>query len=154
MRFLTLIFVCIVITLQYPLWFAKGSWGEVWRVKAQIAQQIEDNDKLRIRNESLNAEVVDLKTGYDAIEERARSELGFIKPGEIFYQVLVAQPNVLEEQLAAIAAASAAKAAAEQNAAASTTPATDTGEGDADADVITTDDASSPAASVVDPNVL
>ena len=73
MRFLTLIFVCIVIALQYPLWFAKGSWGEVWRVKAQIAQQIEDNDKLRIRNESLNAEVVDLKTGYDAIEERARS---------------------------------------------------------------------------------
>jgi len=88
MRWLTLIFVVLIAALQYPLWLGKGSWLRVWEVDREATQQKEINLKLRARNASLDAEVRDLKQGYDAIEERARSELGMIKRDEIFFQVL------------------------------------------------------------------
>jgi cell division protein FtsB len=88
MRWLTLIFVALIAALQYPLWLGKGSWLRVWEVDREATQQKEINQKLRARNASLDAEVRDLKQGYDAIEERARSELGMIKRDEIFFQVL------------------------------------------------------------------
>lgn len=88
MRWLTLIFVALIAALQYPLWLGKGSWLRVWEVDRAATQQKEVNQKLRARNASLDAEVSDLKQGYDAIEERARSELGMIKRDEIFFQVL------------------------------------------------------------------
>ena len=88
MRWLTLIFVALIVALQYPLWLGKGSWLRVWEVDRAFTQQKEINQKLRARNASLDAEVRDLKQGYDAIEERARSELGMIKRDEIFFQVL------------------------------------------------------------------
>ena len=88
MRWLTLIFVALIVALQYPLWLGKGSWLRVWEVDHAATQQKEINQKLRARNASLDAEVRDLKQGYDAIEERARSELGMIKRDEIFFQVL------------------------------------------------------------------
>ncbi len=88
MRWLTLIFVALIAALQYPLWLGKGSWLRVWEVDRSATQQKEINQKLRARNASLDAEVRDLKQGYDAIEERARSELGMIKRDEIFFQVL------------------------------------------------------------------
>lgn len=88
MRWLTLIFVVLIAALQYPLWLGKGSWLRVWEVDREVTQQKEINQKLRARNASLDAEVRDLKQGYDAIEERARSELGMIKRDEIFFQVL------------------------------------------------------------------
>ncbi len=88
MRWLTLIFVALIVALQYPLWLGKGSWLRVWEVDRAATQQNEINQKLRARNASLDAEVRDLKQGYDAIEERARSELGMIKRDEIFFQVL------------------------------------------------------------------
>ncbi|GAO35753.1 cell division protein FtsB [Sulfuricella sp. T08] len=88
MRWLTLIFVVLIAALQYPLWLGKGSWLRVWEVDRESTQQKEVNLKLRARNASLDAEVRDLKQGYDAIEERARSELGMIKRDEIFFQVL------------------------------------------------------------------
>ncbi|MHB9100306.1 MAG: cell division protein FtsB [Sulfuricella sp.] len=88
MRWLTLIFVALIAALQYPLWLGKGSWLRVWEVDRAATQQNEINQKLRARNASLDAEVRDLKQGYDAIEERARSELGMIKRDEIFFQVL------------------------------------------------------------------
>ena len=88
MRWLTLIFVALIAALQYPLWLGKGSWLRVWEVDHAATQQKEINQKLRARNASLDAEVRDLKQGYDAIEERARSELGMIKRDEIFFQVL------------------------------------------------------------------
>lgn len=88
MRWLTLIFVALIAALQYPLWLGKGSWLRVWEVDRATTQQKEVNQKLRARNASLDAEVSDLKQGYDAIEERARSELGMIKRDEIFFQVL------------------------------------------------------------------
>lgn len=88
MRWLTLILVLAIAALQYPLWFGKGSWLRVWDVGQQISAQKSRNMALRTRNASMDAEVRDLKQGYDAIEERARSELGMIKRDEVFFQVL------------------------------------------------------------------
>jgi cell division protein FtsB len=98
MRWLTLIFFVLIAALQYPLWLGKGSWLRVWDVDRSATQQKEINQKLRARNASLDAEVRDLKQGYDAIEERARSELGMVKRDEIFFQVLEeSKPAVRQE---------------------------------------------------------
>ena len=88
MRVLTLILVVLIAALQYPLWFGKGSWMRVWEIDRQVHEQRIANDKLRQRNAALEAEVRDLKNGYDAIEERARNELGMTKQDEVFYEVL------------------------------------------------------------------
>lgn len=88
MRWLTLFLALLIAALQYPLWLGKGSWLRVWEVDQKIAAQKEINQGLKARNASLEAEVRDLKQGYDAIEERARSELGMIKQDEVFFQVL------------------------------------------------------------------
>jgi cell division protein FtsB len=85
---LTLIFVILIALLQYPLWLGKGSWLRVWDLSRQLSTQQEKNSALKARNETLDAEVRDLKSGRAAIEERARSELGMIKQDEVFYQVL------------------------------------------------------------------
>lgn len=91
MRVLTLIFVILIASLQYPLWLGKGSWLRVWDLNRQITEQKDKNKVLKARNDTLDAEVRDLKQGYAAIEERARSELGMVKSDEVFYQVL--QPD-------------------------------------------------------------
>ena len=85
---LTLIFVILIALLQYPLWLGKGSWLRVWNVNQLIDRQKDKNVAAKQRNETLNAEVRDLKQGNAAIEERARSELGMIKQDEVFYQVI------------------------------------------------------------------
>ncbi|CAG0928819.1 Cell division protein FtsB [Rhodocyclaceae bacterium] len=79
--------VILIALLQYPLWFGKGGWLKVWDVDRQLTAQREVNQKLETRNAALDAEVRDLKSGYEAIEERARYELGYIKPDEVFVQV-------------------------------------------------------------------
>lgn len=88
MRLLTLILVVLIALLQYSLWLGKGSWLRVWEVDQQLKAQKATNQKLQARNSSMDAEVRDLKQGYDAIEERARSELGMVKQDEVFFQVL------------------------------------------------------------------
>ena len=88
MKWLTLILVALVGVIQYPLWLGKGGWLRVWEVDREIAAQREVNAKLKARNTALEAEVRDLKQGLEAIEERARSELGMVKQDEIFFQVL------------------------------------------------------------------
>lgn len=88
MKLLTLVFVVLIAALQYPLWLGKGSWLRVWDLNQQINAQKEANGKLKLRNDAVDAEVRDLKQGYAAIEERARSELGMVKQDEVFYQVL------------------------------------------------------------------
>jgi cell division protein FtsB len=88
MRLLTLALVALIALLQYSLWLGKGSWLRVLDVDQQVKAQQAVNEKLQARNGSLDAEVRDLKQGYDAIEERARSELGMIKQDEMFFQVL------------------------------------------------------------------
>lgn len=92
MRVLTLTLAALIVLIQYPLWLGKGSWFRVWEVDQQIRAQREANRQLQARNTALEAEVRDLKVGLDAIEERARSELGMIRQDEIFFQVLEASP--------------------------------------------------------------
>ena len=74
--------------LQYRLWFGNGGEREVAALQAQVQRQARDNAGLRQRNDALAAEVQDLKSGEAAVEERARNELGMIKPGETFYRVV------------------------------------------------------------------
>lgn len=78
----------LIAALQYPLWLGKGSWLKVWNLNQQILEQKDKNEQLKARNASLDEEVRDLKQGYGAIEERARSELGMVKQDEVFIQVL------------------------------------------------------------------
>ena len=87
MRWLSVALIALLVLLQYPLWLGKGGWLRVWDVDHQLQQQKEDNKKLEVRNAGLDAEVRDLKQGYDAIEERARFELGMIKQDEVFVQI-------------------------------------------------------------------
>jgi cell division protein FtsB len=96
LKALTLIFVVLIALLQYPLWLGKGSWLRVWDLSHQISKQQEKNNALKARNDTLDAEVRDLKQGYAAIEERARSELGMVKQDEVFYQVLEGPMPVVE----------------------------------------------------------
>lgn len=77
--------------LQYALWLGPGNLVESWRLHQSVEAQRAENESLAARNAALAAEVVDLKRGLEAVEERARSELGMLKPGEVFYQV-VEQP--------------------------------------------------------------
>lgn len=84
MKWSTLALVVLVLLLQYPLWFGKGGWLRAWDVDRQLSAQREVNHKLEMRNAALDEEVRDLKSGYEAIEERARFELGLIEQDEIF----------------------------------------------------------------------
>ncbi|MER2539894.1 MAG: cell division protein FtsB [Azonexus sp.] len=87
MRWLTVGLLAVIGLLQYPLWVGKGGWLKVWDYDRQLQQQKDVTRKLEIRNAGLDAEVRDLKQGYDAIEERARFELGMIKQDESFVQI-------------------------------------------------------------------
>jgi cell division protein FtsB len=87
-KWLTLALVALMGLIQYPLWLGKGGWLRVWEVDQQINAQREINARMKTRNGALEADVRDLKQGYEAIEERARGELGMIRQDEIFFQVL------------------------------------------------------------------
>src|SRR2546430_6319622 len=86
-RILGYILIALIVVLQYPMWLGKGSWLQVREHDRQLAQQREANAKLKARNDALDADVRDLKTGSDAIEERARGELGMIKHDEVLLQL-------------------------------------------------------------------
>ncbi len=88
MKLTTVLFVILLILLQYRLWFGNGSLTEVHHLQDQISKVEQENISLKERNLSLAAEVHDLKEGHDAIEERARSEMGMIKHDETFYQIV------------------------------------------------------------------
>lgn len=87
MRRIPLILAALILLLQYPLWFGKGGWFKVRELDREVEAQKLENEKMQTRNAVTDAEVRDLKQGTAAIEERARTELGMIKPGEIFFQV-------------------------------------------------------------------
>jgi cell division protein FtsB len=87
MRWLALVFLLLITALQYPMWLGKGGWLKVRDLHAQVAAQQRANAELKARNEALDAEVRDLKQGVEAIEERARSELGMIRQDEVFFQL-------------------------------------------------------------------
>ena len=92
MKALALVLAGLLLALQYPLWLGKGSWARVWELDRSLAQQRLANAKLKARNEAIDADVKDLKQGMEALEERARIELGMIKKDEVFYQVVPAAP--------------------------------------------------------------
>jgi len=92
MKWPTWLLVVLLAALQYPLWFGKGGWFRVQEMERQLTAQREVNQTLEARNASHEAEVRDLKTGYEAIEERARYELGLVKEGEIFVQTPQKRP--------------------------------------------------------------
>jgi cell division protein FtsB len=88
LRWLALGMLGLVIALHARLWGSSGGMPEVWRLEARVAAQAEENRRLEARNSALAADVADLKEGREAVEERARAELGMVRPAEVFYQVI------------------------------------------------------------------
>ena len=96
MRSLIWLLVVLLVLLQYRLWVGDGSLAEVWDLYQQVEVQKAENRELRERNQALEAEVQDLKQGLEAIEERAREELGMTRDDETFYQI-IEEPEVGNE---------------------------------------------------------
>lgn len=92
LKWIAAILLILLLGLQYQLWVGEGSLAHMSRLNAEIAQKNQDNDRLQQRNEILQTEVRELKSGLEAIEERARNELGMIKEGETFY-LLIDEPE-------------------------------------------------------------
>ncbi|MBI3560477.1 MAG: cell division protein FtsB [Gammaproteobacteria bacterium] len=93
MKLLIIVLTALLLVLQYDLWIGEGSLSALWQIQRDISVQRMENKKLQTRNDTLAAEVDDLKRGNDAIEERARSELGMIKQNETFVQVVETPPK-------------------------------------------------------------
>ncbi|MGD9952283.1 MAG: cell division protein FtsB [Burkholderiales bacterium] len=91
MKLLAGVLGALIVLVQYPLWLGKGGWLRAWELERQLATHDSANAGLQARNGALDAEVRDLKQGLEAIEERARYELGMIKSGEVFFQVVNGQ---------------------------------------------------------------
>jgi cell division protein FtsB len=90
-RLVLVVLLALLAFLQYRLWLGEGGRRSVAALRKQVEQQTHENEGLKQRNAALAAEVEDLKSGETAVEERARSELGMIKPGETFYRVVEPQ---------------------------------------------------------------
>ncbi|MGH8191616.1 MAG: cell division protein FtsB [Rhodanobacteraceae bacterium] len=90
LKWLALILIALLIGLQIKLWVGDGGMRDLRAIRARVSAQQAENAKLKQRNDALHADVEDLKHGQDAVEARARSQLGLVKPGEVFYQVVTA----------------------------------------------------------------
>ena len=123
MRLVALALAFLIVLLQYPLWLGKGGWLRVWDLDRQVSVQKAGNDRLRQRNAALDAEVRDLKQGFEAVEERARYELGMIRQDEIFFQVVPSASTHAPGQKPKAAASPAAKATAPAASAPASAPA-------------------------------
>lgn len=86
MKLLAAVFASLLVLIQYPLWLGKGGWLRVWELDRQLQQQAGVNQGLNERNAGLESEVRDLRQGLQAVEERARYELGMVRPDETFVQ--------------------------------------------------------------------
>lgn len=93
MRTLAIVLASLLVLIQYPLWLGKGGWLRVWELDRQLHAQEGVNARLAARNGALEAEVADLRAGKQALEERARYELGMVRPGEIFVQINESSPR-------------------------------------------------------------
>ncbi len=93
MKIIALVLLLLFFWLQYKIWLQDGGLPEVIQLQEEVEQVKAEVEKLQERNSSLDAEVKDLKKGLDAIEERARSEMGMIKKDEVYYQVIKPEPE-------------------------------------------------------------
>ena len=96
MRAITVLLLIFIMLLQYRLWFGKNSVPDYLALESEVQRQILDNDKLKRRNKLLYADTDDLKSGVEAIEERARNELGMIKEGETFFRLIPSDKNTMQ----------------------------------------------------------
>ena len=96
MKKIIVILLVLLLILQYKIWLGDAGVPEILHLQDQVDSEQIQVDRLKERNSSLEAEVNDLKTGLDAIEERARSELGMIRNNETYYQVIERQPSANE----------------------------------------------------------
>jgi cell division protein FtsB len=87
MKILAGVLAALILLVQYPLWLGKGGWVRAWQVEQDLQKERDKNSALERRNGALAAEVQDLKQGTEAIEERARAELGMIRQDEVFFQL-------------------------------------------------------------------
>ena len=87
MRLVTLALLALLALVHAELWFGKGGMSRVMELQSKLTAQTADNDAARARNDQLEAEVRDFKEGQEMVEEKARFELGMIKPDEIYVQV-------------------------------------------------------------------
>jgi cell division protein FtsB len=94
MKILAAVLAVLIVLIQFPLWLGKGGWLRVWDIDRQVQAQKDQNVKVQKRNVALDAEVRDLKQGLDAVEERARYELGMVKQDEVFFQIVEPRPAV------------------------------------------------------------
>ena len=92
MKIVGIILAALIVLIQYPLWLGKGGWLRASEVDRQLGAQKAKNAELERRNAGLAAEVKDLKTGTEAIEERARYELGMVRPDEVFFHYVDKNP--------------------------------------------------------------
>lgn len=88
MKWVALILVVIFTTLQYRIWFGEFSFREIKQQREKVDNIRKENKELELRNQKIVAEITDLRDGKDAIEERARYQLGMIKEGELFIRIL------------------------------------------------------------------
>jgi cell division protein FtsB len=88
MKVLAAILGALIVLIQYPLWLGKGGWLRAWQLEKELANQNANNSQREARNAGLAAEVRDLKTGTEALEERARYELGMVRNDEVFFQIV------------------------------------------------------------------
>lgn len=88
MKVIVAILLVLLVGLQYRLWFGRGNLQEVSELESLKQERQHENEKLGERNRALAAEVLDLKKGLEAVEEKARSEMGMVKEGETFYQIV------------------------------------------------------------------
>jgi cell division protein FtsB len=93
MRVLGIVLAVLIVLIQYPLWLGKGGWVRAWDNERQLAAQRAHNQRLQARNVALEAEVRDLKEGSEALEERARFELGMVRQDEVFVQIVEPRPD-------------------------------------------------------------
>ena len=87
LRPIHMILIALLVVLQAQLWFGRGSLPDVMRLRQQLKEQKQHNQAAQLANERLGAELNDLKDGLEMVEERARQELGMVKPNEIFVQI-------------------------------------------------------------------
>ncbi len=92
MKILTAILAAFILLIQYPLWLGKGGWLRAWHAEQDLSHEKAKNSRLESRNATLAAEVRDLKQGTEAIEERARYELGMTRGDEVFFQIVTPGP--------------------------------------------------------------